>query len=383
MSSSASQPKVDDKYADLSLPNVEDMQVELEQLVQQGVITPEQAQAALVNRSAMSDVQTDPALKQAQLDALASLQDIGQGGMTAMDRASLNEMQNQEAARSRGAREAILQNAQARGAGGSGMEILAQLQNSQDSATRANQSGLDIAGMSQQRALEALQAAGTSAGNIRGQDFNEAAQKAQAQDAISKFNAQNQQQVNMANTTANNSAQAMNLANKQSVADQNVGLRNQQEQYNKQLVQQNYDNELKKRGGQQGVQNFNSNADWNTSQSAAQARNNNTQMIMQALPLVAMAFSDERLKDDVEDFDASEFLDSLTPHKYNYKNPKHGEGKHAGVMAQDLEKSEIGSGMVTDTPEGKMVDTKKASMAALASLANINDRLKKLEEGEE
>ena len=159
------------------------------------------ADAALVDRSAMEGVSTDPRLKQAQLAALASMQEIGNsGGMTATERAQLAKVQRDVAQADRGRREAILQNMRARGMGGSGMELLAQLQSSQAATDRASQSGLDIAGMAQQRALQALNQAGGMAGGIRGQDFGEQAQIAAARDAIAKFNAANTQQANMFNS---------------------------------------------------------------------------------------------------------------------------------------------------------------------------------------
>ena len=93
--------------------------------------------------------------------------------------------------------------------------------------------------------------------------------------------------------------------------------------------------------------------------------------------------SDKELKKDIEDFDPSEFLDSLTPHKYKYKDPKFGAGTYAGPMAQELEKAgPIGESMVMDTDEGKMVDARRAALAGLAGLADHEERLKKMEDEE-
>lgn len=267
-------PQTRDYFADLDLPDVQDMELQLQQLVEQGVLTPEQAQAELVGRSEMDNISTDPRLKQAQMDALLGLQEISDGGgLTAMDRANLNRVQTEENTAARGQREAILQNAQARGMGGSGLELLSNLQNSQDAATRASQRDMDITGMAQERALEALMQGGQLGGQMQAQDFNQQAQIAGANDAISKFNAQNKQQVGMANVLANNQAQEANLANKQRVADQNVGTQNQQQQYNKGLIQQNYDNEIKKRSGQAGIAQANAAAQGQNSQNRANATN--------------------------------------------------------------------------------------------------------------
>lgn len=378
---SGSTPQIEDQFKDLNVPKIGDMQIQLEELVQQGTLSPEQAQAILMDSSAWENVSSDPNLKNAQLEALTALQEIGQsGGLTLSDRAALNKIATEEATANRGAREAILQNAEARGAGGSGMSILAQLQNQQDSATRRSQRDLDVAGLAQERALQALTQAGTTAGNIRSQDFTEQGARADALDAISKFNTANQQNVALTNTAANNEAQARNLAAKQAVADANTATRNNQQMHNKNLIQQDFDNEIKKRGGSTQVQQANAQAQGQNSQNQANATN---QTIGTGLTAAAMFMSDEREKEEIEEFNPSDFLDSITAYKYKYKDPKNGEGRHAGVMAQDLEKTEVGARMVTDTPEGKMVDYNKAGPAMMASMANINKRLKKMEEGEE
>lgn len=362
-----------DLFNNIKTPSTDKMKLQLDQMVQQGLISPEDAQVYIQSPSAMAGISTDPRLQQAQYDALSSLQDIGSsGGLTAMDKSKLAQIQRDEATQSRGARDAILQSMEARGAGGSGASLLAQLLNQQQSADRQSQRDLDVAGMAQQRALDALMNAGNLGGQMQSQSFNQQAQQAQAADAINRFNAANQNQIGLANTQARNQAQQQNLAEKQRIADTNVGLRNQQQQYNKELSQQNYENKLKKAAGQSGalgnqMQNYN--------QTAQGIQN------LIGTGITAAALSDENEKEDIKDFDASQFLDSLTPHKYHYKNKANGEGSHAGVMAQDLEKTPEGSAMVEDTPEGKIVDYGKGFGTLAAAMGDLHDRLKKLEGG--
>lgn len=357
----------------LELPDIQKMQLHLEDLIQQGTITPEEAKAYMQQNSQMAGVTTDPKLKQAQMDALSSLQDIGQsGGVTLGDKANLSNIATDEATKQRGSREAILQNAQARGMGGSGMELMAQLQNQQDSATRQNARDLDVAGQGQARALAALQAAGTMGGQMQGTEFNQKAEQAKAQDAINQFNTANQQAVGNANTQASNVAQAQNLAEKQRVADTNVAGHNAAQQYNKSLEQTQFDNAYKKAGGV-GQASQVAGDQWNKAVDAQ------TKKQGQAMQAAGKAFSDERVKKDVKDFDASKFLDDLTSVKYNYKNKDMGEGKQVGVMAQDLEK-EVPQ-MVEDTAHGKVVDYSpaKAGGPIFAALADIHKRLKHIE----
>lgn len=353
---SAKTPQISDPYAGLKLPEVKDMEVQLEQLVQQGVLSPEDAEAAMAESSQMNGISTDPRLKQAQMDALLGLQDVSEGGLTDSDEAGLNKIRNQELTTAKGARDAIIQGAQSRGLGGSGLELMAQMQNQQDSATRTSQRDMDIAGQASDRALQALIEGGNLGGKIQAQDFDQQAQVAGANDAIAKFNAANKQNVNLANTQARNTAQATNLGMKQSIADQNVNTRNTQQTTNKNLIQQNFDNEIKKRGGSANVAQANQAAAGANSQSSANANNQLVGGLLGAGSAVGSAYIGKEdgglvegqptegdsvphllqpgemviRKDDVPnmlakahtddkgEFDAAGFLDSITGHKYGY-----------------------------------------------------------------
>lgn len=364
---SGSTPNVDDYFSGLQNPNIDDMQLQLQKLVQQGVLDPAQAQAYLVEQSEMSGVSQDPATRQAQMEALQGLQDItSSGGLTAIDKAKLGQIGTEEATRSRGAREAILQNAQARGLGGSGIELMSQMQNQQEAAGRTSQRDMDVAAMAQQRALDALMNQGALSSQIGSQQFSQDAQRAQAADAIAKFNAANQQSNSQYNTSALNQAQAANLAAKQSIANANAATSNQQQQYNKELIQKQFDNDIKKRSGQAGIATTNAQAQGANSQAEANANNAligagigaaagpvgsyfgskltepkakggiiegpNSNFDNMITPTMSGEFVVR--KDDVPDFlkkahtdedgefDAAAFLDSITGHKYNYKGKK-------------------------------------------------------------
>lgn len=88
----------------------------------------------------------------------------------------------------------------------------------------------------------------------------------------------------------------------------------------------------------------------------------------------AKIFSDEKMKKNVKPGDVQALLKTISAKEYDYKDSKHGEGKHFGVMAQDLEKTPYGKSMVIDTPQGKMVDTRKVAMAALAGVAALTKK---------
>lgn len=92
-------------------------------------------------------------------------------------------------------------------------------------------------------------------------------------------------------------------------------------------------------------------------------------------------FSDENLKTDIQDAgdDIDTMLSNLHAKTYRYKDPKHGEGERAGVMAQDLAKSKAGAAIVVPTPDGLALDPNKAISALLAATARLHERTSKLE----
>lgn len=89
----------------------------------------------------------------------------------------------------------------------------------------------------------------------------------------------------------------------------------------------------------------------------------------------ASVSSDENGKKDKKQDPGKEFINALTGYTYKYKDtskPGTKPGTQMGVMAQDLEKSEIGKQMVMDTKDGKMVDFSKAIAPMLATQATMN-----------
>jgi hypothetical protein len=102
---------------------------------------------------------------------------------------------------------------------------------------------------------------------------------------------------------------------------------------------------------------------------------------------VGSFFSDMTVKHDIEsvsDDEIEEFLNSMKPATYEYdesvKKKGAPDGRQMGVMAQDVEKSKMGSKIVKKTQEDiKVVDVPKSVSALLASAANLNDRVNKLE----
>jgi hypothetical protein len=98
---------------------------------------------------------------------------------------------------------------------------------------------------------------------------------------------------------------------------------------------------------------------------------------------IATAASDRSAKKEIKtaDDEVQEFLDALTAYSYRYKDPTAfgtKDGRIIGIMAQDLEDSDIGRQFVRDTPHGKLVDYGQGLAAILASQAHLNDRVNTL-----
>jgi len=84
---------------------------------------------------------------------------------------------------------------------------------------------------------------------------------------------------------------------------------------------------------------------------------------------------------------ADEFLDSMHPYSFQYKDPRLEPraggptgGRYLGVMAQDLERApDVGHQIVFDSPTGKRIDQGAGLSAALAGLARLHERVCDLE----
>jgi hypothetical protein len=114
-----------------------------------------------------------------QIQALEAMRNVYQsGGMDPAAKAAQSEAMTDVGRAERGTRGALTQNFAMRGAGGSGTELAAQLQNQQGGADRNAHAATRAAGDASIRALEAMRSAGGLGGQIRGQE-----------DAFAEFNA--------------------------------------------------------------------------------------------------------------------------------------------------------------------------------------------------
>ena len=357
----------------LDIPEIEKQRLALEIPKLVGLLETEQ-----LSPSRLEELDMDPQLRDNILQAIASEKEFAEQGLTAEDRmrrdALLRAARGDEQARQASIRQEMAE----RCMGGGGSELAARLLSSQSGADRARQEAMNLAAQASQNRRQAAQNVANMSSQLDATQFARDAQKASAADEIARFNAMNRQNVNQAN-----------LAAQQAIANQGTNTRNQQQMANKGLYQQQFQNQMAKATGitnqlQNQAQGMYNQA--NREAQAAQAQAAGTRSLLGS-GIAAFAMSDKKAKKNVRDAKSDEFkdmLDKIKPKKYDYKEGGTGaisDTDYTGVMAQDLEKSDLGRDMVMDTPEGKMVDKEKMLMTAMASLADMNDRVKELESG--
>jgi len=239
--------------AALTPPSISDLSVQLQEYVQTGEITPEEYIEYLQEKSQMEGIEIPPEVLNAQYEALNGLQDIVQnGGLTAVDRARINDIRENVLTTARGNAKRTEQEFAQRGMSGSGLEAAQRMSNDSAAIQAASKQGFDVAALAEQRALDALTKYGSQANSMRGQEFQEQSAKAQAADAINRFNTSAKQAVSNANIDARNAANAANLSERQRISDSNTDIRNKEEAARAGAVQTNFTNQLNRASGMAG-----------------------------------------------------------------------------------------------------------------------------------
>jgi hypothetical protein len=145
-------------------------------------------QLAQIRGTSFDDLSTDPVLRNAQLDALRQLEEQAATGFTARDEADMAKLRADVNRTNRGRIGAIQQNMAARGMSGSGLDLVAQMQAAQDATEREALASLEQNAQMLDRKNQAIMNRGQMAGAMRNQEFSEAARKAEARDAMNRFN---------------------------------------------------------------------------------------------------------------------------------------------------------------------------------------------------
>jgi hypothetical protein len=204
----------------LQIPDIEKQKLQLQLMSDAGFLEAEQ-----LGRE--EEIAVDPRLRQAQMDALSQLRERGQTGLTEEDKAVQDIMLRDVSAQEQAGQKAIMQGMAERGALDSGAQLAAQLGSQQSSYTRAaNQASQNAIAAAEAR-RQALSQAGNMAQGMEATQFGQGQSERSYRQAIDQFNLANRQDI-----------ASKNLG----IRQQDVGLRNQQQMYNKALLQQDFEN---------------------------------------------------------------------------------------------------------------------------------------------
>lgn len=231
------------KLQNIDLPPEEKLRIALERPEVQGILKPYMQKAEQITGTKMSDISVDPKFKEAQMKALDTLQQLGETGFTAEERAAQSQMRRKLAGDVAAQEAAMKQEMAARGIGG-GAELASRLKAQQAGANIAAQQGEDLAARAEQRALQAILGGGQMAGQMRGQEFGEQAQVASAEDALARFNLQQRAAAQAANIGQLNRAQLQNLMEKQRVHEAGIAAQHTEEAQRARAAQQAFQNQF-------------------------------------------------------------------------------------------------------------------------------------------
>lgn len=233
----------------LGIPTVEAQKIALEnpQLVFQ--YAPELEKEFPEIKSKLESIQTDPRLKEYVAAGMAELQQkIEGGGFTPEELAQINDLKR-GVAQQANARDASLQmQMQQRGLGGSGQELMSRMLASQSAAQQQSVDSDNLARQAYTQKLAAIQQLADTAGQAQSREFGQQAQVASAGDEATKYITNLNAQVQSTNVAQRNAAARSRAELQQDLENQRVATANAEQQYNKQLQQQQYENQLQKAG---------------------------------------------------------------------------------------------------------------------------------------
>jgi hypothetical protein len=219
----------------IGIPTIEAQRIALEAPELVGVL-----EAESLGPSRFEEISMDPRLQAAQMAALEDITGISEaGGLDAASRLNLE----QGLGRVAGAEQARLQQLREDPTLGQGQKLALQAQAVQGAGQSGRDVALQTAAQAQQARMAALGQQANLASGMQQQQLGLAGQKASAADAIAQFNTQQRMGV-----------QSQNLANRQRIAEAGAATRNQQEMYNKALLQQQFQNQMAKATGVTGAQ---------------------------------------------------------------------------------------------------------------------------------
>lgn len=241
-------------YNRISMPEIGSEELNLEQLNSGQMLNPQQQQVRQLSMNdQLQNVNLDPRLKQTQMNALETLSKIAGKGFTPDEMNALSQQRSAREADVTAKLKQLQQNQDMRGLGNSEMSLAAQLSAAQSDANRGAQDARDLQAQGFKRSLDAISQGSNLAGSIDNTDYNRQSNLATALRNREGTNLQNQVATEGTNVDRFNRALESNTTRINNTADKNVAIRNDQQQFNKGLIDKNYNRQLDRAATLSGV----------------------------------------------------------------------------------------------------------------------------------
>lgn len=247
--------KLEKLLSNIQDPNFDTSQITPEEYEAAEKYQPELAQYIAEKNPQLPELSSEgKQSRQARMDILGQMRQASQSGKD-----PIAELQRSKALREAGMqaqtqRENITQDANRRGIGvGSGLALAGQMESSGRAMQGASMAGEQAAADAYGRRLQMMGQAGNLAGQIEGDDYNQASRNADIINAFNQRLASGQRDVAGQNLALRNAA----ISNAQRTGQMNTGLRNQsairQQDLNNQIAQQKHGNAMNRYGAQAGL----------------------------------------------------------------------------------------------------------------------------------
>ena len=233
-------------------PEISDQIVEWTDIEKLGVMPIIQQAAVEMPGSALAkffdpdEGQATQAFQDAGTKGLEELRAIAEGGFTTADQAAMEEIRRRVASQEKGQRDAILQGAQERGVGGSGLEMASNLMAQQSAADRRALENLMTAARGEERRMGASRAGAELGSALRSQEFGERQAVDEADRLINQFNAQMRMRKSEGDAARLERREASDLAERRRIQDLNAQRNYEAALRNADLYQQKFQNQMAK-----------------------------------------------------------------------------------------------------------------------------------------
>ena len=242
-------------YQNIATPDIEKMKLNLQNYQDVYNYNPQmQTAEQLSSQDNLQNIQLDPRLRQQQVGALDMFNQMAQGGFTPDQLVAMDAQRRQTEGDLTSRLASMQSNQDARGVGNSDFALAQRMMEAQSSANRAAQDNAAARAQAFQQQVNAGMQGANLAGNIEQQDYVRQAALANSQNNREMVNLGQRANVNQSNVANFNDALKSKTTNTQNISNQNTGLANTQQEYNRGLLQTDFNNKLKKAEGVSGAQ---------------------------------------------------------------------------------------------------------------------------------